>query len=304
VSPRRAAAVRSTAAALAAALMALGPTGGATGGLMSGPAQAQEYRTNLPRVLDGGTRADPGAVKRPGAASIRDDFARAYAGAGSPRLAVYWNRPFSDRLSQWVALGRLRMERQTGAAGTFQGSDGRQGRMRMERSESGKVVLEGNAGQDRRTRRLNPLAAAEFETGFNQPLLAGGAELVDRATIMRVTDSNIGRGTAQQRLDDTQLVETEALKSFADLMVQITMLDDGDAPLDTAFRVRVVRVADGTIVTDTVTRGRKRLENRQRAWTATKGGYVEETRGESVRVAALGHHVALETMQALAARWR
>jgi hypothetical protein len=282
-------------------------------GLWAGgaPVLAQEYRTNLPPVMGGGgsggggdraaeTRNDDG----PGAAAIRTDFARAYAGAGSPRLAIYWNRPFSDRLSQWVALGRLRIDQRASGAGTFQGSDGRSGRMQMEANESAAIVLEGNAGQDGRDRRLDPLAAAEFEAGFSRPLLSSGADLVDRAAIMRITDSNIGRGAGQERLDDAQLVETEALKSFADLLVQITMLDDADAPLDTAFRVQVTRMADGVIVADMVTRGRKELESQQRAWKATAGGYVEDEGTKSVRVAALGRFVALETMQALAQRWR
>ena len=273
--------------------------------LGAGPAVAQEYRTGLPRVLDSGPgEAGPEADSGPGSAAIRAEFARAYAKAGSPRLAVYWNRPFSDRLSQWVALGRLRIDQRASAAGTFQGSDGRMGRMQMESDESAAIVLEGNAGQDSRDRRLDPLAAAEFEAGFSRPMLAGGAELVDRATIMRITDSNIGRGPGQERLDDAQLVETEALKSFADLLVQITMLDDADAPLDTAFRVRVTRMTDGVIVADMVTRGREDLESQQRGWKATAGGYVEDGRTKSVRVAALGRYVALETMQALAARWR
>jgi hypothetical protein len=176
--------------------------------------------------------------------------------------------------------------------------------MQMEANESAAIVLEGNAGQDGRDRRLDPLAAAEFEAGFSRPLLSSGADLVDRAAIMRITDSNIGRGAGQERLDDAQLVETEALKSFADLLVQITMLDDADAPLDTAFRVQVTRMADGVIVADMVTRGRKELESQQRAWKATAGGYVEDEGTKSVRVAALGRFVALETMQALAQRWR
>ena len=287
-------------AALLAAVVGLS-AGGA-------PVLAQEYRTNLPPVLGGGGGGDREAETRnddgPGAAAIRADFARAYAGAGSPRLAIYWNRPFSDRLSQWVALGRLRIDQRASGAGTFQGSDGRSGRMQMEANESGAIVLEGNAGQDGRDRRLDPLAAAEFEAGFSRPMLASGAELVDRAAIMRITHSNIGRGAGQERLDDAQLVETEALKSFADLLVQITMLDDADAPLDTAFRVQVTRMADGVIVADMVTRGRKELESQQRAWKATAGGYVEDKGTKSVRVAALGRFVALETMQALAQRWR
>jgi hypothetical protein len=263
-----------------------------------------EYRTGLPPVLNEREETRGPEADGPGAAAVRADFRRAYAAAGQPRLAIYWNRPFSDRLSQWVALGRLRIDQTASGAGSFQGSDGRMGRMRMESAESGAIVLEGNAGQDRRDRRLDPLAAAEFEAGFSRPLLDSGAELVDRATIMRVTDSNIGRGEGQERLGDAQLVETEALKSFADLLVRITMLDDADAPLDTAFRVKVIRIPDGSIVADQVVRGRKELETRQRSWRTGPQGYIEDERTRSVRVAALGRHVALETMEALAARWR
>ncbi|MBK1695706.1 hypothetical protein [Rhodovibrio salinarum] len=272
--------------------------------LLSGPLTAAEYRTNLPTVLDRPEASAPTADPAPQAATIRADFARGYANAGSPRLAVYWNRPFSARLSQWVAFGRLRIDRTASVTGQLDDQDGGDQRLQLDSAESGKVVLERNAGQDARARRLDPLAAAEFEAGFTRPLLASGADLVDRAVILRVTDSNIGRGTGPGRLDDAQLVETEALKSFADLLVQITMLDDTDAPLDTAFQVKVTRIADGGIIANLVTRGRDTTDTQKHRWQATAGSYEKKAQTESVRVSALAQHVALETMQALAQRWR
>jgi hypothetical protein len=270
------------------------------------PTAAQEYRENMPEVW--GPSADEAAPEPdesragPDAGAIAREFRRAYAAADAPRLAVYWNRSFSARLSQWVAQGRLRVSQTGSAAADIRTPEGRHSAdVRTERA--GTAALERNAGQDRRRAGMGTLADAEFEAGFTDPMLDAGAQLVDRATIMRVTDSTTGRGAGTQRLDDVQLVETEALKEFADYVVEVTMLPDAAAPGDKAFRVQVKRIPDGLIVANLVTRGRRPAGPPDATWRATSGGYEKEVVTPTVSAAEIGRHVALETMSALAARW-
>ena len=273
----------------------------------AGPTAAQEYRENMPEVWGSSSdQAAPQAEEQPSGpsvAAISDQFRRAYDRAGNPRMAVFWNRSFSARLSQWVAQGRLRVSQTGSAAVDVRTPDGRtSGEARQERS--GTAAYERNAGQDRRRQGMGTLADAEFEYGFTDPMLGAGAQLIDRATIMRVTDSTTGRGAGNQRLDDAQLVETEALKEFADYIVEVTMLPDAAAPGDKAFRVQVKRIPDGLIVANLVTRGRKPAGGPEVRWRATSGGYEKEVVEQTVSAQQLGRHVALETMRALSARWR
>lgn len=275
--------------------------------LAAAPASAQEYRTGLPTVLEKREPA-PGTEAPLDAPAIRDAFARAYAGEGRPRLAVYWNRRFTDRLSQWVEVGYLSLARELELTGAIDGRRGRE-RMPLLAREDREVEVTRNAGPTPEDADLRPLAAAEFAAGFNAPLLATGAQIVDRATIMRVTDSNMRRnGERRRRGSDAQLVETEALKSFADYIFEVTALADRAAELNAAFRVQVKRIPDGLIVAHRVVRGPDPEigdgDRRANAWETDGQGYLRKPRRASVRAADLGRHVALRTMDALAEHWQ
>lgn len=275
--------------------------------LAATPATAQQYRENMPEVWGPSADDEPARVEErrvgPSAAQIARDFRGAYNRAGTPRMAVFWNRSFSARLSQWVAQGRLKVTRTGSAAVDVQTPDSSSsGTLRTERS--GTASYERNVGQDGRRTGMGALADAEFEYGFTDPMLGAGAQLIDRSTIMRVTDSTAGRAAGNTRLDDAQLVETEALKEFADYVVEITMLPDASAPGDKAFRVQVKRIPDGLIVANLVTRGQRPAGGPKVTWRATSGGYEKQVVEQTVSAQELGRHVALETMQALAARWR
>jgi hypothetical protein len=150
---------------------------------------------------------------------------------------------------------------------------------------------------------MGALADAEFEAGFTAPMLEAGARLVDRATIMRVTESNSRRSAGHDRAADAQLVETEALKAFADYVAEITMLPDADAPGDRAFRVRVKRIPDGLVAASLVARGQPSPEPGRSRWVATSDGYARVSDARVVRADELGRAVALQTMQALSRAW-
>lgn len=283
-----------TAKALAALLAAGGALAWA-----AAPGTAQDYRSDMPAVLDGGqgrTQQDAAGAERPDAAAIRAAFGEAYARQDRPRLAVYWNRTFSERLRQWVAARRLRIDR---------AAEGRRGDDELEARSDTTVAVQRNRGQARqRATGLDRLAEARFEAGFSGPFLDSAVRLVDRATIMRVTDSNLARGPGAERPDDARLVETEALKGFADYVLEITVLPDAAGPEAPAVRVRAKRIPDGVIVADIVTRGRPPTEDPETTWVAGEAGYEKMASGKTLRAGALGRHVALQAMDALARRWQ
>jgi hypothetical protein len=271
--------------------------------LSAGLAAAAEYRENMPEVLGDGDGRAWDEVERapagPSAAEIAGAFRAAYTQAGQPRLAVFWNRELTAQLSQWAASGRLLLARATRP--DAQRNDGRGGNADGDGSAS--LSWQRNQGQQRSGSSMGALADAEFEAGFTAPMLNAGARLVDRATIMRVTESNTRRGAGHDRASDAQIVETEALKGFADYVAEITMLPDADAPGDRAFRVRVKRIPDGLIAASLIARGERSAAADRARWVATSGGYKKVTGAHVVSAEELGRAVALETMQALSRAW-
>jgi hypothetical protein len=265
---------------------------------LTGVAGAAEYRQNLPEVLgNGGDQARDeiqSAAAGPSAAEISRAFRTAYAQAGRPRLAMFWNRELTARLSQWAARGRLLIAREARVDST---------EVTGEADSATSLSWQRNQGQGRSGRSMGALADAEFEAGFTAPMLDAGARLVDRATIMRVRESDTRGDAGHDRASDAQIVETEALKGFADYVAEITMLPDAEAPGDRAFRVRVKRIPDGLIAASLVARGTQTAEAGRSRWVATSNGYEKVDDARLVSAENLGRAVALATMQALSRTW-
>lgn len=273
---------------------------------LAGAAGAAEYRENMPEVLGPSDEAPEVQQQSvgPSQAEIGRRFASAYRNAGEPRIAVFWNRTFSSRLSQWVSEGRLLVSRE--ARVDAEERDPNEGTHSLSADMDDSVTAAGqrNVGQPRSGRPMGALANAEFEMGFTDPMLGAGARLIDRATIMRVTESNVRRQAGHDRASDAQIIETEALKGYADYIAEITMLADADAPRVRAFRVQVKRIPEGLIVANVLARGEKTSKESRTSWRAGEDGYEKVTRPETVSAVELGRSVALETMQALARAWR
>lgn len=278
------------ATALAAALLAV---------LWCGAGLAETYRENLPKVLspsDDTPSADEAALDR---ADILSDFAAAYRKQNEPKLAVFWNRVFSDRLSQWIAGERLiATDKLDLQAEVSEGGESRS--LEIEAGSASAGYLQISAPEARRP-GLGALADAEFEGGVIEPLLEAGVVVIDRATIMRLTEANTRRREGSGRVPDAQAVETEALKGYADYIAEIAMLADAEAPYDTAFRVVVKHVMSGRIVANFVTRGEE--SGTADGWRAGPQGYIREA-DSPLGTGDVGRKLAYDMMSALERVWR
>jgi hypothetical protein len=265
---------------------------------VAGTAGAQEYRSNMPEVLgQEETRVQPVEPARDVSAVTRS-FREAYARQGRPRIAVFWNRHFSDRLSQWVTAGRALVTREWDAGIAVDDSYGSRS-AEISSEEASAAYVQRNAPESRRP-GMGALADAEFETGFSGPMLSAAVKLIDRATIMRVTESNLGRRRGDDRVPDAQVIETEALKDFADYIAEVTMLPDADAPREQAFRIVVKSIPEGRIVASMLARGPEPVGDP--GWEATSGGY-QRAEAPAPSVSAIGTKVAYDMMDALSRVW-
>ncbi len=251
------------------------------------------YRKGTPPVLKpaGAATAARPPAEVPSAAA-RDAFRRAYRQAGSPRLAVFWNRVFDDRLREMEAESRLVVK------GKRDAWTGKAGETATERDRGELTVSLETRRDGGRPWPLSEAAGFRFQTGFLGPLIESGASVVDRAAVMRLTAAQRGF----QAVGDRQLVETTALMEHADLLIQIAFSPSDESPTGALFHVSVVDVETGRVAAsffdDVVEKKR---------WAAAPGGYVRvegvqtgEGRSVDLDLERTGRVLAARAMDALA----
>lgn len=229
--------------------------------------------------------------------AILKDFHEAYRRVGSPRMTVFWNRMFSDRLSDMESEFRLVYTRDT-VARTTGGGKG------SETSRHGESNLFFEKRKDDTRSAFSEPADFRFEADYSRPFLEAGTRLIDRNTIMRLTHA---RGVADKEpvrgSDNRQLLETEALQGFTELVVQLLMTPSGSSELGTAVQVKVIDVASGEVKAAFFSDGDFREEAASK-WVAAEGGYVRVTEGREAGGEDIGGRLALRTMSELVRAWR
>lgn len=244
---------------------------------MAAPAVAQDggtMRRGVPPVLT------PPAPAEPVDPLVIGSFAAGYAAQGRPRIVVFWNRVYDDRVA--TAWTDVAVEYE----GRFDRPDGRD-----------TVTLRGaGAHADATPARpgLDERSGWQFEAAFSRAFAEAGAHFVDRALIMRSAAS----GTDADR-PNIQAIETSALAAHADLLMEVLLTPDETAPVGFSFRVTVKRVADGAVLANLVTS----------AIPPVEGGYVATNRGFKKLPAAVGidqaaRQLAIETMDGMLLGWR
>jgi hypothetical protein len=208
------------------------------------------------------------------------NFVPAYRKAGSPRMVVFWNREFSDEVSS---------EYRTVTE--------------YEDIDDGKGMKSGRSsvGEQRKTTKRKALVEEavdwDLEGSFNQMLGRTGANMVDRASIMRTQGVQDG---AEERAN-VQAVETRAVTGKADLMVEILRAADQRSADGITFRIIVRDVNDARILADFTTDGRPPTP--RMGLIAGPDGY-ERAKPPAPGPDDIGRQLAVELMQALTRSWR
>ena len=252
------------------------------------------YRTNTPAVLTpvADVAKDARRAEIPSAAA-HEAFRHAYRRVGSPRLAVFWNRAFDDRLREMEAKSRLVVERNLAAR------DEKSGEPAATREKEKWTVSVESRRDGARPQPLSEIAAFKFQAGFLRPLIEAGAKVIDRAAIMRLTEARRALDDPAGNVTDRQLVETEALMGHADLLIRIALSPSDESPTGAFFHVSVVEVKSGRIVASFFDDAAF-ANDRRKSWTAVRGGYVQVTQDPDKSPERVGRILAAQTMDALA----
>lgn len=264
---------------------------------------------------------------------ILSQFRSAYDNSGNPGIAIFWNRKFSDRLSQWEALARRSVtgEASTNAADIFK----KQGDIKKEdvlgsaigslnnSKPSGEVL----GSYERNVQGGSRILAAEyierkldkeqrlgmgesrdfeFNAGFMQPFLSSSAKIIDRQAIMRLVERDNARDAGSEMIADYQKVETDALIGYADYLAEIVFTPNSSADLGMSFMVSVKEVATGRVVAMFKSDGtppKKPVQPDQ--YIATASGYQKAVPEDKVGTPQeVGEQLAYETMEALTRIWK
>lgn len=235
----------------------------------------------LPELLDG--------------KAIRDDFRTAYKAAKRPRIAVYWNRKFSDQVSDWFVPVRTRSI--LSGDGNAKWSDGVSVEGKFKGSRTRQVELR-NVPDTRRKLPERPLAA--FEDAFYKEFLEVGTKLVDRSAIIRLARNDLKGAMVRESGPELQVLETEALKDYADLLMELIFIGHGKAKYNAAVRVTVKQVLTGQVVASHylyLNKDKKKTKSMGELVSGPGGFYRKPAEPEYSEPTDLAQRLALETMQ-------
>lgn len=221
----------------------------------------------------------------PAAQQTLQRFAEAYARAGRPRVALWWNRVLSDRTaddSREVArvTAEVSADRRRASVEVFEGRETRE--------------------PAQRSTRLVERDLFQVETEFTRGLLDAGVRLIDRATMLRLAAAH-----RQNPADlDRQQLEMQALLGHAEVFLEVLLSPDDSAPLGIGFRTDLKTVQGGQLLGSAYLTAMPELPPRGRGqYVARPGGYeLVPAPPPVVTVQAIGHTLALQTMQELARR--
>ena len=234
-------------------------------------------------------------------------FRRAYQAAGRPRVVLLWNRELSDQASTATmqrleihdtANGRGGGSSQTtaGLAGSASTYDHSGGSNRSLVASAGTVALTAPA----RSTALSERETAMLEQAFLSAMGRGGMRFIDRALVMRTTAATQHRGGG-----DPQLIETDALMKNGDMIMEVLLVDDKDAPLGYAFDIRLKDLHQGVAVSTLYSRAIPAPRAQPAGqWQAGTNGYEYRPTVPQLKIADIGEALARDVMAGLEPAFR
>ena len=178
-------------------------------------------------------------------APIEARFAKAYARARSPSIAVFFNRTLSDEVREWTAPPST-------ATATHEVRVVGPGGVGTDRTQE-TTTIPATTRQVEERRAIAERMAWQVETAFSQPMLVQHVKLVDRATILRLVALASGKQGDPNAVFSVKQVEMAALVGHADYFVELLVSSSSDSPLGYDLKATVKAVATGQIMANLTT---------------------------------------------------
>lgn len=267
--------------------------------LVAGPALGQsQHRDQQPPVLE-----QPAAAPVPDRSKeILTDFRSAYRAAGAPRIALFWNVVLTDQVAEGtVSSSRIRGDKTQTVNRLEQTTSGEAGSSRLVDGDDRRtmdVTINRTSRTTDSAKRGMPFAERDawlMETAFTKWLLEGGADLIDRNLIMRITAAAM----ESDKDRDVRTVESKALVGKAHLLLEVLITPDTDSPLGWGFRCSLREIQTGRLRGSFYTKAIPELPKPPARFVATNRGYERVDDKPVVTVDHVGRKLALDAMDQL-----
>ena len=257
-----------------------------------------QYRPNMPPVVV--------PEQAPPVANVADPaelLQRRYAAAGRPRIGLFWNVALSDALANRERTVETTTKSTSGSKTSLQQSTTGPAGDATQRDEDTSSKSAVTTTRDlqwiddgKRHRGPGEAPAAVLENAFTSELNKAGLVIVDRALTMRKTAASRHAPGV-----DAKRVETDALTETADLLLEVLMIEDKQAPGGWGFNVRMKNVRQGTLMFAFYTTATPPARVTPGRWITNETGFAYQP-GETLpgTVGDIGTALAHKLMQRLA----
>lgn len=259
---------------------------------------ASPYREDAPPVMQPPPLAAPVDIITP---AIKHFQAR-YQTTGRPRIALFWNVELVDSLEdQMVKTRRLSGGTHESVNSLEETTAGEAGKAKLVEGEA-KSSIDLTATETTRRISANVKRRTELserdmwktETSFTSTMREAGVRFIDRNTILRT--SALTEGT-----ENTRALETRALLGKADLLMEVLMTQDPDAPLGWGFRMNLRNIKTGEDRASLYTEALPIISTPSRTrFHATDTGFTKVVEEPQATVQDVGRALAVEVMSAIA----
>ena len=265
--------------------------------VLQGPTYAQWREDQQPVVAP--------EVKRPSSVpDVIGPFRSEYQAAGEPKILLFWNVSFDDSTEsdrQNIDTTKITstdsatgLDKQTkGPAGdaTLHESDDKKGET-IERVTSSRIV-----DAAKQPNGLSARNAVELETAFREHLQSAGVRLMSRSASIRLTQAEKDR----ERIDP-KLIETDAVRAKADLLLEVVMVPDQSAPLGAGFKITMTDIKSGAEILSIYTAARPELPQMPGYYVVTALGFEKRQPRTQVTTSDVGVALARAVMRAVGPR--
>jgi len=259
-------------------------------------------------VQDDLYRAGQRAVLEPTTKTERDDagvtalFATRYQSSGRPRIAVYWNRILSpelaDRPSASLTIrdqAEEELRERDGSASDELRKGGDTKEVGWTRNGTARITVAGAPRDEQSRRAMQEADDWAIQGAFVRTIADSGARLVDRSTIVRLTQYRDRAGEEANR----KTLEMAALSDHAELLLEVQVTRDAKTFSGWGFRVELKDLRDGMLMTSIYTAAQP-ANAASTSFRTTDRGFERVTIDPTP--ADVGHELAIQVMADLAKR--
>jgi hypothetical protein len=264
------------------------------------------------------------------------NFAELYIAKGSPKIAVFINRSLSDEVREWRGVERVVMSGEGERVSVSKTSDLPVPTLPMETRQAGaeaegqqpvvvtvpplggvgsSAEVEGSEDKKRsmtaqsqqyleEEKRSQPDGAWlwTFEEGMLEPFLQANANLIDRATAMRLVASTTTDGN-EPRVTSPKQIEMDALKNYADLFIEMLVTPSGSSLYGYDLKASAKEVPTGRILANVTSVDLKGRSRRSAVFSPESTEYPLLGKLSPASAKKLGRDLAIAVMEHLIRTW-